>query len=155
MLASLLTHGHLDQLPLDAPGRAFFCCARFRGLGTVELVSCYFDVRGGLKANSSLIASLGARQRAHGMPTIFGGDFNLDPAVAQATLAAGTLGAVVHELSGMGTCGREEKWTDRDFFVVTGKLDQLGPHAELVLNVGIPQHRPVIMWNRCDCSHLC
>ena len=60
----------LDHLPLDVPGRACFCCARFRGLGTLELVSCYFDVRGGLKANSFLIASLGARQRAHGMPTI-------------------------------------------------------------------------------------
>ena len=75
-------------------GRAVRCFLRTKDLGTLAIYLVYGDCTGGVTGNAPLHKALVEDVRRHGVPSVLGGDWNLDPPDVHMVVAKGVRGAV-------------------------------------------------------------
>lgn len=124
------------------PGRATQAALRVRDWGELRLVSVYCDVYGGVQGNAPHFPTLGGSWRGHGVPTLWGGDFQLPPEVVQAAFAGGVLGTV-HFGQAADTCRRASSASVKDYFVTASKAQQLVLDVVAIEGAPVATHVPV------------
>ena len=128
----------------NCPGR--LTAARVQIPGDLEFlaVSLYLRVSEGLsEANVSLLTEAGALAHREGMPTLFGGDWNMAPElIAESRFVHGLQGEllVTDSCTHYPAIGRPERL---DYYVATSGLAKGVREVEVIPGTALAPHRPV------------
>ena len=124
--------------------RAAHAMIRTMDLGEFVVYSCYGDCYGGVSSQSSttLFVNVLRHARAHGLPTLAGGDWNATPAEVQESFAKQIGGRVHYDPSGP-TCVTTTKESTYDFYVTTNKLAQAMGTIEICHEIPLATHKAV------------
>jgi len=127
------------------PHRVKCCYVRAGALGHVAIYSVYLHSGKGLGVdNCQILGQIGKHAKAHGLPYIAGGDWQICKDVLLASAFPAAMGAiVVASMDPGGTCTSSSGDSNIDYFLVDKRLRHAILSISTIDNAGFRPHRPV------------